>query len=164
MLNDISTEADVLRCGYQLGYFDKPDIVAWADRQIEATDTPSNALLDLSMIRLTDPMDVTKLLRSLGPVEPTASTETEIGFIGLLLTKQHIPIEKAIEGLWALVDALGITPEEERQIHHIDYGYELAIAGTYGTMADLELELHKFVEPYATRLAERHPHLIPSKN
>ena len=164
MSDDTTTEADVLRCGYKLGYFDKSDIVAWADRQIEASDAPSDALLDLSMIRLTDPMDVAKLLRSLGPVEPTASTETEIGFIGLLLIKRLIPIEKAIEGLWALVDVLGITTEEKRQIHHLDYGYELASAGTYGTMADLERELHRFVEPYATRLAELHPQLIPSKS
>ena len=61
--NVTSTEANVLRCGYDVGYFNKSDIAQWADRQIEACDVPSDALLDLSMNRRLDPLDVIKLLR-----------------------------------------------------------------------------------------------------
>ncbi len=46
MSDAAATEADVLRCGYDVGYFDKSDIIAWADRQIAASDAPRRVVTD----------------------------------------------------------------------------------------------------------------------
>jgi hypothetical protein len=155
-------EAEVLRCGYNVGFFDKSDIVKWADRQIEVTDNPSAALLDLSMIRQTHPLDVMKLLRCFGPTEPANSIEIQIGFIGLLLAKQRITTHLAIRGLWSLIHETGITDEQQSQIYFLDDGYDLAIAGTYFTLEGIDRDLREFVTPYAERLATQYPHLVPS--
>ena len=162
MSNVSSAEADVLRCGYDVGFFGKTDIANWADRQIEAIENPSTALLDLSMIRHTHPLDVMNLLRSLGPTDPAKTIETQIGFIGLLLAGQRITTELAIRGLWALIHEPGITEEQQSQIYFLDDGYDLAVAGTYGTINDIECELREFVTPYSERLANQYPHLVPS--
>lgn len=160
--NDKSTEADILRCGYNVGYFGKADIAKWADQQIEAFDSLPTELLDLSMIRDTHPIDVMNLLRAIRSPDSSRTIETQIGFIGLQLNKGKIPTQLAIRGLFALVHEPGITQEQQSQIYYLDDGYDLAIAGTYGTMDDIERELRNFVFPYSNRLAEQFPHLIPS--
>lgn len=162
MSNVMSAEADVLRCGYNVGFFDKSDVEAWADRQIEASTYPCTELLDLSMTRQTHPLDVMNLLRSFGPPDPATTIQTQIGFIGLLLAKNKISTELAIRGLWSLVHEPGTTHEQQSQIYCLDDGYDLAVAGTYGTMDDIERELHDFVSPYAEQLSDAYPHLIPS--
>jgi len=158
--NDRSTEADLLRCGYDLGYFDKADITRWADRQIEACDSPPTELLDLSMIRDTHPIDVMNLLRTFGSPDSSTTIQTQIGFIGLLLAEGKISTQRAIRGLFALVHQPGITHEQASQIYHLDDGYDLAVAGTYGTIGGIERDLRQFVFAYASRLAEQYPQWI----
>ncbi len=160
--NSMSAEADVLRCGYHVGYFDKSDIARWADRQIATIEDPCTELLDLSMIRQTHPLDVTKLLRSLGAADLAATIETQIGFIGLLYEERKITTQLAIRGLFALVHEPDTTADQQSQIYYLDDGYDLAVAGTYGTMNEIERELKDFVSPYATRLAEQYPQFISS--
>jgi hypothetical protein len=162
MLDLMSTEANALRCGYDVGYFDKSDIAQWADRQIEACDVPSDALLDLSMNRRLDPLDVIKLLQSFGEADPAASIRIHIGFIGLLLAKKGISIQMAIRGLWKLVHEPDVTSEEQRAIYLLDEGYNVAAAGYHGTLDNVDRELRGFIMPYADRLAEQFPHLIPA--
>jgi hypothetical protein len=157
----VSTEANVLRCGYDVGYFDKSDIAQWADRQIEACDVPSDALLDLSMNRRLDPLDVIKLLQAFGEADPAASIQTQIGFIGLLLAKQRISAKLAIQGLWGLMREPGVTDEQQGQVYYLDYGYDLAESGHW-TWDDIDRALRDFFTPYSDRLAEQFPHLIPA--
>jgi len=158
----ISLEANILRCGYDVGYFDKSDIARWADRQIAAIDDPCTELLDLSMNRNTHPFDVMQLLRSLGAADPAATIQAQIGFIGLLYDKQELTTQRAIRGLFALVHESGITEDEKSQIDYLDDGYDLAAAGSYGTIDEIERDLKDFVSPYAQRLAAQYPDLIPS--
>jgi hypothetical protein len=162
MSNSTTTEADVLRCGYDVGYFNKSDIERWADRLIAATEAPCYELLDLSILRNAHPLDVMKLLRSLGAADPAATLETQVGFIALLYTTQQITTQLAIRGLFALVHEPGTTADQESHIYYLDDGYDLAVAGTYGTMDDIERELNDFLSPYAERITEQYPQLIPS--
>jgi len=162
MANAMSIEADVLLCGYDVGFFDKTDIERWADHQIAIIDEPSTELLDLSMIRNTHPLDVMNTLRKLGSADPLTSVQTRIGFIGLLFDKNRIDTRLAIRGLWSLILESGITDAQKSQIYYLDDGYDLAVAGTYGSLDDVERELRDFVTPYADRLAEEHPRLFPS--
>ena len=59
------------------------------------------------------------------------------------------------------MDLFGTTQEQRSQIYYLDDGYDLAIEGTHGSMDDIERELNAFVLPYAMRLADEFPHLIP---
>jgi hypothetical protein len=156
----MSVEADVLWCGYDVGYFDKSDIARWADRQIAAVENPCTELLDLSMIRHTHPLDVMKLLRSLASADARATIQTRIGFIGLLYDKRRLTSQLAIRALFALAHEPGVTADEKSQIYYLDDGYDLAIAGTYGTMNDIQRQLKDFASPYAEQLREQYPHLI----
>ena len=162
-MTDVSVaEADVLRCGYDVGYFDKSDIVAWADRQIVACDTPADALLDLSMCLDTHPLDVMNQLRLLGANDPATCLETQFGFLGLVFQSERLSLQLAIRGLWTLVHENGITDDQRIMIYHLDDGCDLAVAGTYGTLADTEHEFVEFIAPYAEQLRVQYPQLVPS--
>jgi len=158
----MANEAAVLRCGYRAGYFTKADISRWADRQIEAIEQPGSELLDLSMIRHTHPLDVMHLLHSVGAVAPADTTEMELGFIGLLREERRVSPEFAVRGLLTLVHEPGPTADQWSEIYRLEDACDCAIAGTYGSMTEVEQDLDSFVSPYARKLAERYPQLIPS--
>lgn len=155
-------EAVVLLCGFDVGYFDYDDIVKWADHQIVTTEKPADELLDLSMIQIrkTHPTDVQNLLCNLSPTESSMRIEIKLGLIGLLLAKQRITTREVMSRFWSLKDEPGITDEQESQIYFLDDGYDLARAGTYGTIENVEQELHDFVMPYAQQIRERFPQLL----
>jgi hypothetical protein len=154
-------EADLLLCGYEVGYFDKSDIAQWADRQIAAIANPSAELLDLSMIRHTYPIDVMNLLRSLGSPDLNVRIQNQIGFIGLLYGEKKLTLQRAIGGLLSLVHQPGLTQEQRSQIYYLDDGYDLAVAGAYGTLAQIERDFSNFVSPYTQRLGEYVATLVP---
>ena len=154
-------DADVLRCGYAIGYFNEGDIVIWADHLILATSNPSAELLALSMIVLnkTCSIDVMNLRQSLSQIDSANSMQTQIGLLGGRLAKSSITFRGAFNALWALRDEEGITDEQRSQIYYLDDSYDHAIAGTWGVVKDVDRELEEFVTPYAERLAEQFPHL-----
>lgn len=153
LINARAIEADVLLCGYEAGFFSKSDISQWADRQIAAIANPSAELLDLSMIRHTYPIDVMNLLRSLGSPDLNVRIQNQIGFIGLLYGEKKLTLQRAIGGLLSLVHQPDLTQEQRSQIYYLDDGYDLAVAGAYGTLAQIERDFCNFVSPYLQRLA-----------
>ena len=120
----MAAEADVLLCGYDVGYFDKADIERWVERQIESVDEPSSSLIDLAMIRNTHPVDVMNLLRTFGSPDAAASIDTRLGFIGLLFQSQRVSLHLAIRGLWSLNCDPNITNEQRSAIFFLDDGYD----------------------------------------
>jgi hypothetical protein len=155
------TEADILRCGYEVAYFDKADIVRWADRQIETTDKPSTELLDLAMIRDADPLEVTGLLRLLGSPNAGELIQAQVGFIGLKLAEQQISPRLAIRALWKFAIDWETADDLQTEIYHLDYCCERVDEGSL-TQEELEKELRSFVIPYAEQLARDFPRLISS--
>lgn len=158
MLNSFSAEADILRCGYKIGYYEKSDIITWADKQIVAFDTPDDTILDLSMSHKTDPIEIEKLLLAIGENGRVISHKTQFGFIGLIFQSKQLTLEHAIRGLYSLVHENGISEAERGMLYHLDDGYDGALAGWYGTLAELEQEFIAFVEPYVQELS---PQLVP---
>jgi hypothetical protein len=156
----VSIEADVLRCGYEVGYFDEADIVSWADRQITLADNPSTTLLDLSMSRQTNPVDLLRLLKSLGSWHVPAIVSTKIGFIGLLVCEKHVTIQAALSSLWAVKDDPAVTFEQQSRIYSVAYYYDLAESGIQAPLAEAEQELREFVTPYAKQLLSKHSGFI----
>lgn len=161
MTNDRSIEADVLRCGYDIGYFDKSDIVRWADRQIAACNCPTTELMDLSMIRHRHPIDVIMLLRTIGSSDTTMAAQMQIGLICSLFEQSHLSAESAIRGLFSLINEPGLTSEQRSKFYYLDDGYGLALLG-YNSLAEIERELREFAAPNAALFGQQCPGLIKS--
>ena len=153
-------EADVLRIGFDIGFFNKADIARRADRQIAAINEPSLQMIELSMNQDVDPHDISKYLSSISQTDEQWKVAAHIGFIGLLYASQRLTTEKAVRSLWSLVYAPGITDEQRSDIYYLDDAYDLADAGHYGTMAELERDLREFVSSHANNLLLNHPHLF----
>lgn len=149
----IGLQAAFLCCGYNVGYYTISDIEWWAIQQIDALDEPTLALIDLATLRDTNPIDVMNLLRSLGgTLSPSLTIEMRIGFLGLLYDAKRISLKTAINGLFAMVHDQGVTDDQRTMIYCLDDGYDLALAGTYGTVSQVEAEFRSFVRPYADTL------------
>jgi hypothetical protein len=157
----LADEATCLCCGYNIGYITKQDIERWADEQIAAFDCPDVALLDLSMIRDTHPIDVTKLLETLGkPVSPARSVSIQIGFIGLCYLENKASLLSAIRGLYALVDANGISDQQRGKIYWLDDAYDLAVTGYHASIAEVDADVREFIAPYVADLQKSHARLL----
>lgn len=156
----LSVETAVLLAGYDLGYFDIAAIRRWADRQIELIDEPSEALLDLAMLHETNPIDVMKLLRTVGSSGQAVEADTRIAFLGLLFEQKRLSLRQVVRGLFSLVIDDRASSEQRSMIYYLDDGYDLAVAGTYGSLKQIERELVEFVTPYMRQLTERFPQLI----
>jgi len=101
------------------------------------------------------------LLRSLGgTLSPSLTIEMQIGFLGLLYDAKRIALEKAIHGLFALVHDQGVTDDQRSMIYWLDDGHDLAIAGTYGTVSQVEAEFRSFVRPYADTLKAQEAEIL----
>ena len=166
MADHSASEADVLRWGYESGHFDKPQIIDWADRQLEACDKPSHALIDLSLCRETDPRLVVSNLQSLGTNDPRLSLDLRFAFIGLAFCAKRISLEQATRSLYAILletDNEDLLDDSQRNsIYRIDDGYDLASSGAYGTIPEVKSDFLEFVTPYIARLNEHHAELVAS--
>ncbi|MGY8769527.1 MAG: hypothetical protein ACKVH8_13995 [Pirellulales bacterium] len=157
-MNNISAEANFLRCGYEMGFFEKEDIERWADSQILAVDVPSDTLIELALIREKLPADVIALLLKLGPEKP--SKLIEMGFIGLLLQLNRIDGPNAISRLYSLADEQELGGDIVSEIYHLDDGYDLAVDSSIGTVEEILGELEEFIEPFAIDLRNQYPEFI----
>lgn len=161
MPDSISTEANVLRCGFEVGYFDKPDIARWADRWILTLEEPCDELFDLSLNRRLDPIDIESLFRKLSSPEPDLPVQTRFGFIGLLYDEKKTSAQYVARQLFLSVHQPGITREEASRIYYLDDGCDLAYSGQYGTVDQINRELGEFLSPYAKQLVSQYPQFFP---
>lgn len=161
----IAVEAAVLECGYNIGFFSLRDVEHWAESQIAAVDRPTDALIDLAILRDTHPLDVMKLLKTVsGDLPASESIAMRIGFIGHCFEEGKISLLTGIRGLWPLVFEAGISSEQESQIYWLDDAYDLAVAGYYGTLADVDGGFRQFVMPYTQMLQQRCNSLLLGKH
>jgi hypothetical protein len=149
---EAAAEAIVLRCGFNIGCFDKNQIEKWAESQIAATVKPSIELIDLAILRNTHPVDVMKLLAVLGEGIPAAKTlAIQVGFIGVQFENGALTLVSAIRALFSLQYEPGISLHEKNMLYWFDDAYDWALTG-HESMANVESELRKFIEPYVERL------------
>ena len=147
-----STEADLLRFGYDTGHITKAQIIAWADQQIERSDKPSNVLIDLSLCRDNAANVVLSNLRAIGGNDAAISVKIQIAFLGLSFDRERISLEQAVRSLYHIGHDLeyenGVDDEQRNMIYHLDDGYSLAFSQTYGTIGEIEQTFREFVQPY----------------
>lgn len=160
MSTPLAIEASVLLCGYEIGYFNKADVIRWADQKILESDIPSMELIELAMCREMDPIDVMQLLRTFFTEESAPTVETQIGFIGLLLLSQQITGRSATSHLYALIHEPGTTQKIQSSIYYFDEEYEQAFCRRFGTTKKIDAELREFIAPFAEGLKQKHSSLF----
>jgi hypothetical protein len=94
------------------------------------------------------------LLRSVGgTLSPRLTIETQIGFLGRLYLAKKIALRAVIGSLLSLVHDQGVTDQQRIMIYSLDDIHDLAVAGTYGTVGQVESEFRSFVQPYVENLS-----------
>ena len=61
----MEVQANMLSCGYNMGYYSETDIELWAERQIDQLDEPPLVLIELATSRGVCPIDIMNRLNSL---------------------------------------------------------------------------------------------------
>lgn len=150
----IGHQAAILCCGYNMGYYKEADIERWAEQQIANMDDAPLPLIELATIHGMYPVDVMNLLRTLcGAVPPSVIVEAQIGFLGLLYDSKEIPVQRATGELLSMaVHGKGMTDHQLSMSYCLDDMCDLALMGTYGTVAQVESEFRSFVQPYVDKL------------
>ena len=149
----ISLQATILCGGYEIGYYTTADIERWAMQQIDASEKPSLAVIDLANLRDMSPIDVMGLLQSLGgTLSPSLTIETQIGIFGLLYDAKRISLEKAVEKVCELVYDEGVTQHQREVLDWLGEMCYMAFEESIGTVSQVESEFLSFVRPYADNL------------
>ncbi len=160
-LPSMRTQAQLLRCGYALGYYSKSQIESWAERWIADVDHPSLELIELATIRNVDEVEVLKLLESIGgEAEPFQFISMALGFWGQMYLDEKATLQNAIGGIWNLLPEPGITEEQRAIIYYLDDAYDLAINGSWGSINETAASLREFLTPYSVQLTEQTKRLI----
>ena len=164
MTSDAAFEAEVLRVGYEFGVVNKTAIAKCADGQIEAAETASMTLIELSMNRNVHPHDMMKHLRKLGVGDNAEQIGIRIGLIGLLYKHGRFSTEKAVRTAWSLVNHPGLAESLMFRLYQLDDAYDLAIGYSYGSMHQVECDLRDFTAPFIECLQKRCHALLSAMN
>jgi hypothetical protein len=146
----IEVQAAILCGGYHVGCYTTADIEHWAVQQIDASDAPSLAIMDLAILRDTNPIDVMSLLRSLGrALPPNLPVDIQIGLFGLLYDAKRISLEKAVQKVCELGYEEGVTQDQRKVMEWLGGMCYLAFEESIGTVSQVESGFLSFVRPYA---------------
>lgn len=127
----------------------RADVGDWVDARIVETTAPSSALLELALLARKSSEEIASLLLELVP--------PEADFLGARLThiadayaRGELAVSETLDrlsGVWQ--SGVG----EDDRVHAIDWlidSFALAREGTYGTVEDVERELAKYLQAFAS--------------
>jgi hypothetical protein len=147
-----AAEAKILRCGFSIGYFDTSDIERWAERKIAASEEPSIELIELAILCNTHPIDVMKLLTTVGQGLPDSdSVSAQIGFLGMQFENGSLSTNDVVRGLFGLKDEPEISDAERSTLYWLDYAWDLTLTG-HESIENVDSKLREFVQPYVSRI------------
>jgi hypothetical protein len=139
------------------------DVVRWADSQIVALDSPSDALIDLSTTPTSQIADQLSHLRTLASGSDFwAAFRSLLGALHDCLTSHPQRAEDVASELYRTVvwSEHGDVPEDLTFIYHFDDAFSLAREGTYG---DPEAVLHDFLSELEKFKGEAQPSAGPNE-
>jgi hypothetical protein len=150
----------VVALGFEMGLYSRADVSAWVDRvvaQVEAVDGP---LLELVTLRGKHDTEIVRLLSVLAGTKTSAElARTRLGILYELFTSDRIDLGRTTAQVFR-VGLDGFTNEGEHEEYNacigLDDAYELADAGTYGTLQTVREEVLAFLKPYADALDAAH--------
>ena len=148
VVTTIKEQAQALRAGLIGGYVSIPDVVAWADALIgedHGRDVPQ--LFDVALLHSVDVGQAVSLLGEVpGEWNPgrVGRSVAKLVYAGVLSGKLS-ERQAATALLVAVREGLSPDPEFENMAYHFDDGVDLALQGTYGSLADLRAEMLEYL-------------------
>jgi len=146
------TAASYYRAGLRARIVAPEEIIAWADRIIEAEPT---ALAEISDIAVTDPRNIRGLIEALGVVAGEETPEAVVLTLLETIQKQwntrQISLNEAIERVTLLRIGGELRGEVAVAEGILEDQYELYTNGAWGTAATMEADVQRFFEDCAKR-------------
>jgi hypothetical protein len=134
--------------GFEMGLYSREDLATWVDAEVARRDRLPDPLLELTVLRCKHDVDIAALLRGLaGDVPGTDRATLELGTLRELVEDGHVPVRQAAYQALRIANAIGWDVYCEA-IGLVDL-FDLAEAGTYGSVEDAEREFLAFLDRYA---------------
>ncbi len=148
-------EAERLRLGIRGGWLKIDEAVSWADRQIERTQQPPLALVDLALAHNRTREEVAALLEAIpGSADLVAVMRSSL--TDLLDAVEREPRLAPDAARWLEAAAIrGELPESEfgSEAYGLDDAFALAEQGSYGTVEQARDRLVAFLQEHSKREA-----------
>ncbi|HDR6758808.1 TPA: hypothetical protein QCV70_005825 [Bacillus cereus] len=143
--------AEVLSIGLQIGLFSKIEIIDWADQTIEALDSPSIEIIEVSLSSNDKLVDIVPKLKN---VKGTYDKKLPVKIILGLLWDKFILNEENVLEIKPFISNLihnncceGFSYVDE-QLYNFNEEINLAADNIYGDLDDISQELKSFLFPY----------------
>ncbi|MED3352719.1 hypothetical protein P4388_29735 [Bacillus thuringiensis] len=150
-MNNIKIIAEVLSIGLQIVLFSKTEIIDWADQTIEALDSPSIEIIEVSLSSNDKLVDIVPKLKN---VKGTYDKELPVKIILGLLWDKFILNEENVLKIKPFISNLihndcceGFSYVDE-QLYNFNEDINLAADNIYGNLEDISQELKSFLFPY----------------
>ncbi|MGQ8827220.1 hypothetical protein CN575_20990 [Bacillus wiedmannii] len=148
---NIKIIAEVLSIGLQIGLFSKTEIINWADQTIEALDSPSIEIIEISLSSNDKLVDIVPKLNN---VKGTYDKKLPVKIILGLLWDKFILNEENVLKIKPFIFNLihnncfeGFSYVDE-QLYNFNEEINLAADNIYGSLEDISQELKSFLSPY----------------
>ncbi|WP_242290281.1 hypothetical protein [Bacillus cereus group sp. BfR-BA-01319] len=148
---NIKIIAEVLSIGLQIGLFSKTEIIDWADQTIEALDSPSIEIIEVSLSSNDKLVEIVPKLKN---VKGTYDKKLPIKIILGLLWDKFILNEENVLKIKPFISNLihnncceGFSYVDE-QLYNFNEEINLASDNIYGNLEDISQELKSFLFPY----------------
>lgn len=150
-MDNIKIIAEVLSIGLQIGLFSKTEIIDWADQTIEALDSPSIEIIEVSLSSNDKLVDIVPKLKN---VKGTYDKKLPVKIILGLLWDKFILNEENVLKIKPFIFNLihnncceGFSYVDE-QLYNFNEEINLAADNIYGNLEDISQELKSFLSPY----------------
>jgi hypothetical protein len=144
-MSDIAAEAAFLRKALLLGIRDVASVVAWSDSIIGELDEPPEAFIDLSGMSKAHVLDVTHVLESV------AAPMSTVELLPRLLADAHDKLRvdpaygpELARALYQVCLEGTPLPSQFNALYSFADAYDLAKAGTFGSIREVYEELLEF--------------------
>jgi hypothetical protein len=149
---DLKVQAEVYRLGLLSGYFTNDDVINWADHVIAEEDQPAIEVIDIAFGKRLTSVDLARLLEKVkGEVKEDLPFKIMLGLYSKQLKTHDTTFAEIVKSLYLMLENRVTIPDKEvEMILYFDDGFDLAVAGYYGNLQDLESELREFLNKYET--------------
>ncbi|MEC3195525.1 hypothetical protein P9Z84_22890 [Bacillus cereus] len=150
-MTNIKIKAEVLSIGLQIGLFSKTEIIDWADQTIEALDSPSIEIIEVSLSSNDKLVDIVPKLKNVkGMYDKKLPVKIILGLLWdkFILNEENVlKIKPFISNLIHNNCCEGFSYVDE-QLYNFNEDINLAADNIYGNLEDISQELKSFLFPY----------------
>lgn len=142
-------QGEYFRLALAMGLLDHSTVIAWADSEIERTETPCCALIDVALAGRLSRNDLIKLLAGLpGSADLELAAHRALGLLKKRYRQGEITMQAAIQSLQAYYSWASVPESEGLQAYNFDDALICAEYGYYGTTETVRAELEAFLAAF----------------